>query len=145
MAVLRSVLAIGEVLAVQLRAVAYAAVEVSVLLATLLDPPVADPYDTVDAGSQDDVDSDDDVDAESLLQDDSRLDSVSVEPVLPIDMVLPICMPIAFIGLVSVTMRDIQDDSNNCNDVKRLRDESILNLKLEFITEHQALDSIRQH
>lgn len=39
MAVLKSVLAIGEVLAAQLRGVAYAAVEVSVLL----DPPVADP------------------------------------------------------------------------------------------------------
>lgn len=104
MAVLRSVLAIGDVLAAQLRGVAYAAVEVSVvvLLATLPDPPVAaDPYDTVDAGSQDDVDKEDDVDAESLLQDDSRLDSVSVEPVLPIDIVLPICMPMAFIGLVS--------------------------------------------
>jgi len=58
----------------------------------------------VEAGSQDDVDRDEEVDAESLLQDDSRLDSVSVEPVLPIDMVLPICMPMAFIGLASVTV-----------------------------------------
>lgn len=61
----------------------------------------------MDAGSQDDVDRDDDVDAESLLQDDSRLDSVSVEPVLPIDMVLPICMPMAFIGLASVTVNGV--------------------------------------
>jgi len=40
MAVLRSVLAIGDVLATSLRGVAYVAVEVSVvLLVTLLDPP----------------------------------------------------------------------------------------------------------
>lgn len=50
------------------------------------------------------MDNDEEVEAPQSLppQEDSRLDSVSVEPVEPIDIVLPICIPIAFIGFVSI-------------------------------------------
>lgn len=100
MAVLRSVVAIGDVLRLDPRVVPTE--DVSLVLFDPVDAAVVEPNEIVDdGGSQDDVDNDEDVDAESLLQDDSRLDSVSVDPVLPIDMVLPICIPIAFIGLAS--------------------------------------------
>lgn len=99
MAVLRSVLAIGDVRKFDPRVVIDG---LSLVLFDPVDAAVVEPKEIVEeGGSQDDVDKDEEVDAESLLQEDSRLDSVSVDPVLPIDIVLPICIPIAFIGLAS--------------------------------------------